>query len=71
MSTEEIIRSWKQVLWGKKEEPEQGSQQAPISPIGVQELSDEELANVAGGDTSVTFYPPCSCSAGSCAEKPF
>jgi mersacidin/lichenicidin family type 2 lantibiotic len=52
MSTEEIIDTWK-----RNEDDSEGTQQppakkAPVNPIGKQELSDEDLEVVEGGNMS-------------------
>jgi mersacidin/lichenicidin family type 2 lantibiotic len=49
MSTDEIIRAWK----AEDDEDEKG-EGAPENPAGEQDLSDEELEEVAGGSCMVT-----------------
>jgi mersacidin/lichenicidin family type 2 lantibiotic len=74
MSTEEIIHAWKNELQlGKKparalhssEEPETEPGKAPANPAGDQELSDEELALIEGGDGNSS---KCSCEDHSCTK---
>lgn len=60
MSIEEIIRAW-------KTGEEALDSPLPESPVG-QELSEEELQEIVGGDCCLgTFTVPCGASCGSCS----
>jgi len=60
MSIEEIIRAW-------KADEEALESHLPESPVG-QELSEEELQEIVGGDCCLgTFTVPCGASCGSCS----
>lgn len=68
MSTEEIIKSWKNEPASRalhsNEELETKPEKAPANPAGDQELSDEELALVEGGGSA----DYCSCKSDSCTK---
>jgi mersacidin/lichenicidin family type 2 lantibiotic len=73
MSTEEIIHAWKNELQSDKksgraaQEPEVLETEpgkAPANPAGEQELSDEELALIEGGEGSTLYN--CTTKAGGC-----
>lgn len=68
MSAEEIINSWKNeqgIVMNSNERPKTEPGKAPANPAGEQELSDEELALIEGGDGSST---KCSCADHSCTS---
>lgn len=60
MSIEEIIRYWKTDV-----EPLEAS--LPISPIG-QELPEEELLEISGGDAPLSGCQTYSCQVSRCYE---
>ena len=68
MSTEDIIRAWKNSGRKSVRDLYEGERAGniPENPAGEQGLNDEELELVEGGGSAVA----CSCSAGSCADLP-
>ncbi|HEU5377776.1 MAG TPA: mersacidin/lichenicidin family type 2 lantibiotic [Ktedonobacteraceae bacterium] len=63
MSTEEIIRAWKNPARALVES--EGTDNIPENPAGEQGLSDEELELVEGGGSIFA----CSCNAESCNHQ--
>jgi mersacidin/lichenicidin family type 2 lantibiotic len=64
MSAEETIHVWKNEQGGRaldpNDEPESEPGKAPANPAGEQELTDEVLALIEGGDGS-TIYCTKGC----------
>jgi len=61
MSTQDIIRAWKDEDFRIGMSTEQSSL-IPESPIGYVELSDDELAHAAGAESYTHYHWTCPCT---------
>ncbi|AFZ34785.1 hypothetical protein Sta7437_1215 [Stanieria cyanosphaera PCC 7437] len=59
MSNSDIIRAWKDEDYSSSLSEEQRSQ-LPDNPIGIVELSDEDMEIVAGGAVNINSFGACN-----------